>query len=391
MLFIAVIPTFLEIAVPLSALLGVMLAFARLSSDSEIIIFRASGVSILSLTKVAIFFGSLVVVLSLWLSHYAKPLGFKTFNKVLFNVARSKSTIGLSRGVFNKLGSLILYAEDVNDLTGKLERVLVDDKRSKNERQVIVAERGRIVPIEKEERVIFFLEEGFVHQSSRGDTGKESYLVTKFDTNAISLTSDEIADDGAMLRGGRAKELFHQEIATSLNEIYLSIRKLNNGQEVLPLSPMLTLQMRGKELTESTFLRKSYDLRTERSLRWALPFSALIFSVLGIPLGINSPRTQRSWGAGLQVFIGLMVFITYYALLSVALAFTDKGGILPTILPWIPNLGSLIFLTFLLRGVASEKYASTGEVVERGILSLARIVLGQGFDPSSKTSKAITP
>ena len=45
MVFIAIIPTFLEIAVPLATLLGVMLAFARLSGDSEIVVNRGSGVS----------------------------------------------------------------------------------------------------------------------------------------------------------------------------------------------------------------------------------------------------------------------------------------------------------------------------------------------------------
>ena len=44
--FIAIIPTFLEIAIPLSVLLGVMLAFARLSGDSEIVVMRASGISL---------------------------------------------------------------------------------------------------------------------------------------------------------------------------------------------------------------------------------------------------------------------------------------------------------------------------------------------------------
>jgi Lipopolysaccharide export system permease LptF/LptG len=38
--FFAVIPTFLEFALPLAALLAVMLAFARLSGDSEVVVLR---------------------------------------------------------------------------------------------------------------------------------------------------------------------------------------------------------------------------------------------------------------------------------------------------------------------------------------------------------------
>ncbi|MCI5064648.1 LptF/LptG family permease, partial [bacterium] len=43
LVFLSVIPAFLEIAVPLAALLGPMLTLARLSGDSEVIVIRASG------------------------------------------------------------------------------------------------------------------------------------------------------------------------------------------------------------------------------------------------------------------------------------------------------------------------------------------------------------
>src|SRR4029434_7256156 len=43
--FLYMLPSILSVAVPMAFLLGVLLAFGRLASDSEIVALRASGVS----------------------------------------------------------------------------------------------------------------------------------------------------------------------------------------------------------------------------------------------------------------------------------------------------------------------------------------------------------
>ena len=49
MLFLFISPSFLIITIPVSVLLGTLLTFGRLSSDSEITAFKASGVSLYQL------------------------------------------------------------------------------------------------------------------------------------------------------------------------------------------------------------------------------------------------------------------------------------------------------------------------------------------------------
>ena len=103
-IFIAVVPTFLEIAIPMATLLGVMLAFARFSGDSEIIVIRASGISLFQLVKPVLIFATLVGLGTVFISTTLRPWGFRELSKGLFEIARSKSTSGLSEGIFNKLG-----------------------------------------------------------------------------------------------------------------------------------------------------------------------------------------------------------------------------------------------------------------------------------------------
>src|ERR1700687_2618651 len=57
-LFSYILPAFLEVTVPMALLLAVIVAFGRLSSDSEIVALKTSGVSLYQLTRpVAVFAG----------------------------------------------------------------------------------------------------------------------------------------------------------------------------------------------------------------------------------------------------------------------------------------------------------------------------------------------
>ena len=50
-LFLYLLPAFLEVTVPMAMLLAILVAFGRLSADSEITALRSSGVSLLQLTR----------------------------------------------------------------------------------------------------------------------------------------------------------------------------------------------------------------------------------------------------------------------------------------------------------------------------------------------------
>ena len=78
--FFAIIPTFLEIALPMSTLLGVMLAFARLCGDSEVIVMRASGISLLRFIAPLSLFALVVGGSGLFVSCVLRPWGFATLS-----------------------------------------------------------------------------------------------------------------------------------------------------------------------------------------------------------------------------------------------------------------------------------------------------------------------
>ena len=66
-------------------------------------------------------------------------------------------------------------------------------------------------------------------------------------------------------------------------------------------------------------------------------------ALIGLPLGIHS-KSGRSWG----VAVALVVFLSYYLLLSAAWSFGESGFYPPVVGMWVPNivfglLGLLMF------------------------------------------------
>jgi lipopolysaccharide export system permease protein len=74
-IFSYILPAFLEVTVPMALLLAILVAFGRLSSDSEVIAMRAAGISLYRLLVPVAIFAGMVALLTGWLSVTARPWG----------------------------------------------------------------------------------------------------------------------------------------------------------------------------------------------------------------------------------------------------------------------------------------------------------------------------
>lgn len=344
--FIAIIPTFLEIAMPMSALLGVMLAFARMCGDSEVVVFKASGVGLASFIKPLAAFAVSIGLISLFVSSVLRPWGFDTLSMALFDIARSKSTSGLSEGVFNKLGDITLYAEKIDYATGDLAQVIVDDKRDSNQRKVVVAKRGTIVADEVAQTISLLLADGVAHEALDG-----KYTRTAFVSNSLSVNPAE-------LRGDNKKGVSARELSTP------QLRKLiADYKSALRSSDAAKLDIFGQTLSRAEVQKKYRRAKVEHGQRFSLPVASVIMTFIGFSIGIMSPRTQRSWGAGFAATLGLIVFMLYYGIFSVGLALADSGKLHVGLALWLPNIVATGIAFVLVRKITSEQWNSVSEGV----------------------------
>ena len=86
-------------------------------------------------------------------------------------------------------------------------------------------------------------------------------------------------------------------------------------------------------------------LEAELYQRVSVPMASLIFTLIGVPLGLQPTRNSSSAGFAMSVII---IFI-YYALMTMGNAFA-RGEVLPPMLAvWIPNIVGIIAGIILLR------------------------------------------
>jgi lipopolysaccharide export system permease protein len=351
--FVAIIPTFLEIALPMSALLGVMLAFARMCGDSEVVVFKASGVGLASFIKPLGIFALGIGLISLYVSCVLRPWGFDTLSNALFDIAKSKSTSGLSEGVFNKLGEITLYAEKIDYATGELSRVIVDDKRDLAQRKVVIAKRGTILADPVAQTISLLLAEGVAHESVEG-----KYTRTAFVSNSLSVNPAELRDDTK--KGITARELTTSRLKDLIREYKTTLRS----------SDAEKFEVYGQSISRAELQKKFRRAKVEHGQRFSLPCASIIMTFIGFAIGIMSPRTQRSWGAGFAATLGLVVFMLYYGIFSMGLALADSGKMHVGLALWLPNLVASLIAFLLVHRIVTERWASVSEGVFNATQSL---------------------
>jgi len=315
MLLFFISPSFLIFTIPMAFLLGTLLSFGRLSGDSEITAFKASGVSLYQLFFPISILSICAYLLTTFLVFYGLPWGNQGFMATLYLIAQSKANIEIKERVFNDMFSgLVVYVDKVPIQGKKMEGILIYDERDKEKVHTIFAKEGFLVNNPETQEVILRLLHGDIH---RFESKTKVYQKMKFDTYDLRLELEKTF----AAWGARLKE---QEM--SVDEIKEKIRKM-----------------------------KTYGLDTtsqevELHKRYAIPFTCIVFGLIGVPLGIQPRRSGRSYGFILSIFIIMM----YYISLTTSEILAMKKTLPPFLAGWTPNLLFFGLGVYLLVKAANE-------------------------------------
>jgi lipopolysaccharide export system permease protein len=104
-LFAYVFPSFLEVTIPMAILLGVVVAFARFSSDGELLAMRAAGVSLWQLARPALAMGTIAGAATLVMAQWASPWAQRRITETTYEIAKTRATAALRPRMFNALAT----------------------------------------------------------------------------------------------------------------------------------------------------------------------------------------------------------------------------------------------------------------------------------------------
>lgn len=310
-LFAYILPTFLEVTVPMALLLAVLLSFGRLSADSEIVALKTSGISLYQMIVPVMIFTGLVTLLALLLALYARPWGNSNLKASLYEIAKTRASAGLRERVFNDdFAGLVIYVEHIEPPGDRLEGILISDARDPNQRNTVLAKNGFVVGNEEAHTITLRLLDGSIHTFLPGE---KSYHKTDFTTYDVSLNL-AVALARFSQREKDAQEMTLGELRTEIAQRRAAGRPVNS------------------ELVE---LHRKFSL----------PFACLVFGLVGVPLGVQPVRAVRSRSFS----VSLVLIFAYYLLLTAGEALAEKGRLPAIIALWIPNvvfiaLGATLFV-----------------------------------------------
>jgi len=308
-------PSFLIFTIPMAFLLGTLLSFGRLSADSEITAFKASGMSLYQLFLPISLLSLSAYLFTTFLVFYGLPWGNRGFMATLYLIAQSKADIDIKERVFNDMfNGLVVYVDKVPIQGKKMEGVLIYDERDKGKVNTIFAQEGFLVSNPESKEIILRLLNGDIH---RFESKTRVYQKMKFDIYDLRLELGKtFAAWGARLK----------EYEMSSDEINQKIK---------------LMKILGQDTTSQ---------EVELHKRYAIPFACIVFGLIGVPLGIQPRRSARSYGFILTIFI----ILAYYMSLTTSEILAIRKIIPPFLAGWIPNLLFIGLGVYLLVKAANE-------------------------------------
>jgi len=311
------LPDILNFTLPAVTLMSVLVAFLRLSVDSEIIALKASGVSLYQMLPPVAAFSIFAFLIALALGALAVPWGNRSFKDLVFQIAKSKADLVLKERVFSEpFDKIVLYVNSFSRQEGLLKDVFVVDRRDKSITNTIVAEEGRIIMQPKERIITLFLMRGTIFLVERD---LSSARTIKFNTYGLNIGLKDIMA-GLASRQKAPHELTISELIKQLNTVPKGEIRYNRIM---------------RELLEKV----------------SIPLAVLFMGIIGVPLGAQIRARGRSAGIG----VSLVVFSFYYLCLMAIRGICSNGLLSPAIGVWIPNLFLIIATVYLFRRAANER------------------------------------
>ncbi len=303
------IPKILLVTIPVGVLWATFLVFNRLSSDSELIAMRASGISLGRITVPAILFGLIMTLISFFISEvlvtWTEPTAKRIEFAAAYGVPFSPSMDDFAyfeRSGGKRVGQgplkRIFHVKNVDPRKNILSKVTIIDFSREGANQIFMANAGRWNPDKNGWELI----DGISYYVSSDDPGEKGHA-SRFES--IVIPAGKSTDD-LMKKMNEVK-------SQSLPELY---DILKNHEKL--------------HLTTENF----YKLRMMFHQKIAYPFSCLSIALVGAPLGLLGRRSRTNWG---YIQVGSLIFM-YYALQSAMNSLGDTGRIDAILASWIPNL-----------------------------------------------------
>jgi LPS export ABC transporter permease LptF/LPS export ABC transporter permease LptG len=300
----AIIPAVLTFTIPMAVLVGILTGFGRMSSDSEAIAFRASGISMLRLLLPVMALAVIGWTANIAVTGWLAPRMTARLNALIRDIAVRQVALDVKPRVFNEdLTNFVLYVQEIEPDNMHWRGIMLADLSHPEDPRVTFAKAGSLVRSDETQTFQLNLIRGSTHSVS--PLAPQRYSFTQFDTTTIQIPIPEAPPAPEKSLG-----------ETGTGDLWNRVR------------------------TGSA----SHEEQVEFHRRIALPFACFSFALIGLALGVSTTRGSKSVG----LVLSLLLMLIYYLVLIGGTRIAGNGQLSPFIGTWLANIGFAILGIVLL-------------------------------------------
>ena len=310
LIIIYISPAYLVLTIPISVLVASVATFNQFSASNEWVAMKSCHLSFTQIMRPVFVFSIFTYLLAVIIMVYGLPWGNLAYKQKIYDIIKDKAFINIKPNIFNHdfKGLVILTKERHGQF--QLVDILIADTTQSTSPRIITANQAIILLDREALKIRLKLKKGTIHQV--GDKPSE-YQTINFDAYELNLDFPTTNHLERMAMVG------HRELSISLL-----------------LQQIKDFEKKGLP---------TYAAKVELSKKFAIPFTCLLFGLLGAPLGIHSSRGGKSGSFAAAIVI---IFLYYVGLIFMQ-DMGKSGEIEPYLSVWLPNiivLGIIIYTSY---------------------------------------------
>lgn len=309
-----VIPYSLIFTIPWALLTAILLIFGRMSADNEMTALRMTGMSMPRICMPVFVLAVLMSGVCYWVNVELAPLAKTKIKRLFYDLALDNPAMLFQPGkVLDKFPGYRIYTRERKD--NQLKDVEIIKTTMGKSEFYIRAERAEVEVTPGVTDFILRLRRAQVEQSG-GDSDK----VTPAEIDMINDIKPYYAGEMPIKFPLSELKAKTERVTNSMKDTSDLWQEVRTG-----ISSVNGLPMDKKFISAS---------RTELSMRYSFSLAAVVFALVGIPLGVTAQRRETSIGFALSlgVAVSYMFFVIFVGGLN------EKPSLYPHLLMWLPNI-----------------------------------------------------
>ncbi len=356
----------IALAVPMAVLVAVLMAFARLASDQEVLAARAGGASGLQLLGPVLIAAGILTVAMVLFNDAVLPDWNHRARNLTASLKRRKAALALQdrQGLFiHDLGRYSLLVQRVDGGANRIEGITIHESGDGGQPTTMHAAEGALQLLGDGSYVRLELRQGEFFQPDpqlatafvRGTFQRQVLHIQDpqraYRPQGSTYRSDREMGLAAMAAAVREREAEQRRGTGLIDSLTAVLQSLSPTTAAGEAGTRVRERLEQEQRLSAQRDQRIDELRVEIHKKFSIPCACVVFVLVGAPLGVSVRRR----GAAVSVAISLGFFWVYWMFLIGGEELADRGLVPPAAAMWAPNVLFAAVGLVLVRAVFADR------------------------------------